>query len=290
MKKVLSFDIGGTFIKYAVVDKVDGITSEAKFKSPDSYEELIKKIAEIYTEKNSEVDNVICISCPSTYKDGKIIGSSFLQYIIGKDLVGDLEHYTGTKCYIENDGNCAALGEYYFGEHKASNLATIVIGSGVGGGVIINDKLLRGHNQVGGELGFPLFNNILGDTKPYNIFGSVTGMGNFIRRAVEIDQTITCAEDVFDSTDKKFDALKNEECQIIAMQILNLQYIIDPEVIVLGGAISQHKKFIEEVKIQLNEYYKKLPYHDTKSNVYACTHGNKSNILGATVEYWRDNE
>lgn len=290
MSKVLSFDIGGTFIKYAVVDKNDGITLESKFKSPETYDQLIIEITKIYEAQKHQVDKAICISCPSTYKDGKIIGSSFLQYIIGKDLVGDIEGATKTKCYIENDGNCAVLGEYYFGKHSVPNLATIVIGSGVGGGIIINGQLLRGHNQVGGELGFPLFNNILGETKPYNIFGSVTGMGNFISRAVKIDNAITSAEDVFDSENQKFDQLKIEECQIIAMQILNLQYIVDPEVVVLGGAISQHPKFIDGVKRQLNEYYKQLPYHDTKSNVYACTHGNKSNILGATVEYWRDNE
>lgn len=290
MSKVLSFDIGGTFIKYAIVEKNDGIIFEEKFKSPATYEDLIKQITNIYADNKGEADNAICISCPSTYKDGKIIGSSFLQYIIGKDLVGDIETNTNTKCYIENDGNCAALGEYYFGVHKASNLATIVIGSGVGGGIIINDKLHRGHNQVGGELGFPLFNNELGESKPYNIFGSVTGMGNFIRRAIEIDKSISSAEDIFDSNNKQLEDIKIEECQIIAMQIMNLQYIIDPEVIVIGGAISQHTKFIEGIKEQLNKYYNKLPYHDTKSNVYACTHGNKSNILGATVEYWRDNE
>lgn len=290
MNKVLSFDIGGTFIKYAIVDKCDGIIKENKFKSPSTYEQLISEITNIYFENKNNVDSSICISCPSTYKDGKIIGSSFLEYIIGTNLVGDIENATNTKCYIENDGNCAALGEYYFGKHKASNLAAIVIGSGVGGGVIINDQLLLGHNQVGGELGFALFNNNLGDTKPYNIFGSVTGMGNFIERASKIDNSITCAEDVFDSESPKFQTLKDEECQIIAMQILNLQYIIDPEIIVLGGAISQHPKFIEGVKAKLNEYYKKLPYHNTKSNVYASTHGNKSNILGATVKYWREHE
>lgn len=290
MRRVLAFDIGGTNIKYAIVDKVSGIIESDLFSSPDTYEQLIGKISEIYDHYQNQVECAICISCPSVYKDGKIVGSSFLKYIIGKDIVSDITTKTQCKCYIENDGNCAVLGEYYFGTHNYPNMAALVIGSGVGGGLIINDQLLVGANMVAGELGFPLFNNDLGTTKPYRIVGSTLGMGNFIKRAQAIDSTIINAEQVMNSEDDKFNDLIANECQIIAMQILNLQYIVDPDVFVIGGAISASDRFINEIKNQLSKYYQLLPYHDTHAKVYPCTHGNHSNILGATVKYWRENE
>ncbi|WOO88155.1 ROK family protein [Mollicutes bacterium LVI A0039] len=290
MNKILAFDIGGTNLKYGLVSKAGQVSDNGKVTSPESYDQLLKLMASIYEQHKQNVVPALAISCPSVYKGGKVVGSSYLSYIIGKDIIGDLQSITGVKCYIENDGNCSALGEYYFGGNNVSSLAAIVIGSGVGGGVIINDQLLKGANLVAGELGFPLFNYQLGDEKPYNLFGSVTGMTNFIHEAKKIDPNVPDAEYVFDSEEPKFEALKQKETDIIAMQIINLQYIVDPELIIIGGAISKNQKFMNRIKDSLNRYYEKLPYHDTKSNVKASSFANENNLLGSTVAYWRENE
>lgn len=289
MKSVLALDIGGTNIKYATVTNNGQILSSGKIKSPDNYSQLLSEIERIYLQFNN-IEDVVCISCPSVYKEGKLRGSSFLSYIIEKDIVGDIEAKLNVKCYIENDGNCSVLGEYYFGEHSSKNLAAIVIGSGIGGGIIINDQLLIGANSVGGELGFSLIDVNLGEIKPYSIFGSRAGMSNFIAEAQKIDRSVVCAEEVFESNDQRFNQLVNLEAKTVAMQIINLQYIVDPQNIVIGGAISQNEVFLEKVKLQLNNYYEVLNYHTTRSNVYSSTHGNIGNLLGATVKYWRENE
>lgn len=279
-KNVLAIDIGGTNIKYGIVTKEFSIINHNQVKSPDSYEKLLELLANIYDQYKGKVINKIGISCPAKYDGKKIIGTSYLRYIVGKDIPRDLEKKIGCDVYIENDGNCAILGEYLISNGKLKSIAAFVIGSGIGGGIIIDGNLLRGANGIGGELGLVLPNVVVTKKTKKKTFGANAGMTSFIKAAKEKNPNIETGFDIFNNKQQMRHVIK-KECKYIAMQAINLQCIIDPEQIYIGGAISSNTEFIEMINNEIIEYGKKLPIHSILPNVLPLTKGNDSTLLGA---------
>lgn len=280
---ILCFDFGGTNIKFGLIE--DGkIISSDRFKSPSNYKDLIEAVGEVYSQYKDRIDPYICISSPANYDGKKMIGSSFLSYIIGEDIVGDITIITDAKCFIENDGNCTILGEYYYGKHSdVKSMVTITIGSGIGGGIIVDGNVIKGSHHVGGEIGFALFANELSEERPYPLFGSRAGISRLVEQGKRLDERVDSGEYIYDSRDPLFDDLKRIQGRTIAQQIINLQYIIDPDIILIGGNISKNINFMNNIKNELNYFYSHLPYHTTHAIIDSATFYNESNLIGAST-------
>lgn len=154
---LIAIDIGGTTIKIAT-----WINQKLKMAftidTPDNldtfYEELTDAVNEI--KANHNIDGV-AISSPGAVNKatGVIEGASALPYIHNFKIVPELEKRFGLPVSIENDANCAALAEIADGAAKGcSSMAFLVIGTGVGGSIIINNQIWHGAHLYGGEFGF----------------------------------------------------------------------------------------------------------------------------------------
>lgn len=279
-ENILAIDIGGTNIKYGIVTDDYEIINRGQVPSPKTYEQLLELLSNIYSQYQDEVSNKIGISCPAKYDGEKIFGTSYLKYIIGKDIPTDLSAKTNSKVYIENDGNCAILGEYLVSEEKYSSMAVFVIGSGIGGGIIIDGNLVKGANGIGGELGLVLPDVVVTKNTKKKTFGSNAGMSSFIKAAQLKNCNVKNGFDIYNNKKELYYVIK-KECRYIAMQAINLQYIIDPEQIYIGGAISSNNEFIETINREILNYGKNLPIHFVLPRVIPLTRGNDSNLLGA---------
>lgn len=279
-KNILSIDIGGTEIKYGLVTSDLRIVNKGSTKSPQSYDKLIDLICKLYYRFEFEIEPKIGISCPAKYDGKKIFGTSYLRYIIGKDIPSDLKNILNCDVYIENDGNCAILGEYMITQGKYKSIAAFVIGSGIGGGIIIDGKLVRGYNGIGGELGLVLPNVVITKNTKKKTFGSNAGMNSFIKNAQKKNSNISSGYDIYREKKAMRYILKNEY-RYIAMQAINLQYIIDPERIYIGGGISSNLEFIAGINKEIENYGKNLPNHFILPKVAPLSLGNESNLLGA---------
>ena len=157
--KVMVFDVGGTGIKYSVMDEQLNRADTGSTPTPaDSQEHFLNTLREIYLPHKDEVDG-IALSLPGFIdaEQGVVKGGGALSlaYNVGTPVGPRLAEACGCRVWIENDGKAAAIAELERGALKGCrNAAVFVIGTGVGGGLIIDGKLVRGRDCTAGEYSF----------------------------------------------------------------------------------------------------------------------------------------
>src|SRR4051812_3832336 len=147
-KMYLVIDIGGTFIKYALMSQAGSIIEKRKKRTPTTnLSEFTEMLFSIIEEHNVKELNGIASSCPGTIdvNKGTIYHGGLLPFLHEVHLVKIIKEQYGIEVTIENDAKCAALAELWLGSVKEANDSVVlVLGSGFGGGIIIDGKLHRG--------------------------------------------------------------------------------------------------------------------------------------------------
>ncbi|MDR2884047.1 MAG: ROK family protein [Deferribacteraceae bacterium] len=141
--KHLAIDIGGSFVKSGIINGSELVKDRLVVKTPESYEKLIAYIAEI---SNRAAADSVCLAIPGVYDkvNDRMLFSPNLAYLTDKSIKTDLAA-SGVSVLIENDANLATLGEYMYGyETPPDTMILLTLGTGVGGGIIQNGKLLTG--------------------------------------------------------------------------------------------------------------------------------------------------
>ncbi|MDD3237208.1 MAG: ROK family protein [Candidatus Gastranaerophilales bacterium] len=154
MKKVLGIDVGGTKICYAVFDE-NGceISKINKIQTPKTTPEIIAVFKQVIQEHESDIDAVAFATAGAINLENTRVASSTPNLPEGYPDI-EFEKLTKKPVYVENDANAAAYAEYKIGAAKGDeNTITITLGTGIGGGIIINGNLLRGKSGRGGEVG-----------------------------------------------------------------------------------------------------------------------------------------
>ena len=198
---ILAIDIGGTMIKYGLVSSDGEILSTDKIETEaeKGLENILNKIDNIF--KRYKENNPVGIAVSGTGQIngmiGKVIGGNpIIPNWIGANLVKILEEKYNLPAILENDVNCVALGEKWIGAGK--NLSTFIcltIGTGIGGGVILNNQLFRGENFVAGEFG-----HILIKKGEFEQFASTTAL---IRLVKERTGKTLNGKEIFDLEKKR---------------------------------------------------------------------------------------
>ena len=155
----LGVDMGGTLIKIAIVDDKANVLEEAVVNtditaSPKSVIENITEVFKKFKHYNKVKTIGIGIAGDIDFKQGIVRMSPNLPKWNKVQLKKDIEKITGKKVFVDNDANTAAIGAYWLDiKTKADNMICVTLGTGVGGGIIINKKLFRGNSGTAGEIG-----------------------------------------------------------------------------------------------------------------------------------------
>jgi predicted NBD/HSP70 family sugar kinase len=289
----LVIDIGGTFIKFALMNREGKVLKKGKKTSPSiELSDFLRLIYSIIEDQNLIEVKGIAISCPGTIdiKSGTIYHGGNLPYLHQVNLVNIIQERFGIDVTIENDAKCAALAELWLGSVKGrKNAVILVLGSGVGGGIIIDGKLYRGTNLSAGEVSF-VMSNVNGQTKQGEFVGSQSSATNMVARIAELKKLDKRkdGEAVFEfikENDQESKAIFDEYCIHLGTLILNLQYILDPEIFAIGGGISAQPIVLQRIKWAINELEKNNPIHYINPNVVTCTFGNDANLYGALYHF-----
>ena len=297
MRKVLTIDVGGTFVKYAVVAVVEGTCSlkmVAKDKIPTpkkNREEFLVKLAEIF-KAHSYVEG-IGVSMPGLIDTckGVCISSGALDFCNGHCIAEELQNICEVPVTVENDANCAALAEIKSGSLvDVKDAFVLVFGTAIGGALIHNKELYRGAHFCAGEVSF-MSKNISAVMGEENFCGLEFGALGFQKSCAKLlgkpPEEVT-GEMIFDLIDANnadmLDAL-HKYAHGVAMMIFNLQVIFDPERFALGGGISERQSFIDAVQYELGELYKNVPDYLPRPEVVACKYHNDANLFGALYRY-----
>lgn len=281
---LLTIDVGGTSIKYALFRK-GALSQKGSFPTPTSltaYYEVLTELVKNY-EQLYQITGV-AISSPGAVNKttGAIEGASALPYIHHFDIRGELEARFVLPVSMENDANCAALAELKFGAAKGiKDVIFMVLGTGVGGAIVIDGKIRHGQHLFGGELGFMLMD----DTHSFSELGTAIGMVNRYKARTGKDLT---GEAIFNLAHAG-EEIAQEEMTVflfnVAKGIFNLAYAFDPECIVIGGGVSQAEWLIPELEKELQKMLNKFRIAPFLPVIKACQYRNDANLVGAAVDF-----
>jgi predicted NBD/HSP70 family sugar kinase len=281
---LLTIDVGGTSIKYALFRK-GALSQKGSFPTPTSltaYYEVLTELVKNY-EQLYQITGV-AISSPGAVNKttGAIEGASALPYIHHFDIRGELEARFVLPVSMENDANCAALAELKFGAAKGiKDVIFMVLGTGVGGAIVIDGKIRHGQHLFGGELGFMLMD----DTHSFSELGTTIGMANRYKARTGKDLT---GEAIFNLAHAG-EEIAQEEMTVflfnVAKGIFNLAYAFDPECIVIGGGVSQAEWLIPELEKELQKMLNKFRIAPFLPVIKACQYRNDANLVGAAVDF-----
>lgn len=282
---ILSFDIGGSSVKYAVIEKTGKILAKGKKTTPQEKEEffrLIENVAASY--RRAYTIEGAGFSFPGAVDDvsGVIGGSSALPYIHDFPIRQELERRLSLSAALENDANCAALGESWLGVGKEhEDLVFLVIGTGIGGAVVKGKRIHHGKHLHGGEFGYMVSDTshrILSDMGSTRILAERVADAKGLPREEMDGRKAFALADAGDA-----DALQAVSAmyEALAMAIYNLQYAIDPEIFVLGGAVSERPGFAEEIGKRVDIILKDVGVARIRPIIRPAQFGNDANLLGA---------
>lgn len=250
----LVFDIGGSSNKYALIEN-DKIVEKFSSKQERSMDDLLKFFEDKINSfaKNHKLDG-IGFSSPGTVDSstGNIYGKSAVEFITEYNFALEIKNKFNLPVAIENDANCAALAEIFYGKVDKNYLAFLIIGSGIGGAITKNGKIIKGKSLEAGEFGYMLLKNEEGN---FDNFSKLATLPNIRRKMIKkygIDESTYL---IFDKYMQKKEPHFTEVDQMftyLAMGIYNIFYTVNPEIIYLGGAISSDERFVREIKNKLN--------------------------------------
>lgn len=289
----VAIDVGGTKIKHALLNESGKILESGSHPTAkDSVDEFVETIGFIVDEykKNRHIEGLAvslpCVVDPNTMKT---IGTSAVSYLLNNDVYSLLKNRTNLDVVMENDGNCAGIAEGYIGAAKdTSYYAVMVIGSGIGGSVIINKSIIYGKNLHCGEFGMGIINDPLRDPIGDGI-SDLCATASLIRdvaNSLGIPEDEIDGKEIFRLADSGNEIVLRELDKFykyIATVVFNIQSFLDPEKILLGGGISENKRFIDGVNNALLKF--KQFYDGFEVTVEPCKFYNQANLLGAFFNF-----
>lgn len=299
MNKYISIDTGGTFIKHGLIREDGKILERGKVPTPQTslpdYLDAVKNICRSYEEFCPEP--VLSMSLPGTVdrKTGTIRGQSSLFYIHNVPFRQLAEEATGMKIMMENDANCAALGETWLGCAKElSSAAFLIFGTGLGGALCLEGKLIRGYHLAAGEFS-DFISGFDGESMRFRNVDTVISTRKAAAKISEITgirEKDLNGEIIFSRAADKiqpYAEAANRICLETAVLAFNIQHVFDPEAIILGGGMSAQDLWYSQTNRYLNEIYSRAesfaPVNLLKSEI-----GNNANLLGALKNTLNDRE
>lgn len=308
----IGIDLGGTNIATAVVNDEYKIIGRGTLptNTPRDAFEIAKDMAktvemaceDAHVDK-SEIDWIGIGSPGCVNSESGIIEYANNLGFNNVPMISYIEQLTGIKTYMENDANAAAYGEFLAGAGKdVSNFITITLGTGVGAGIIINDRIFSGANFFGAELGHTVISIdgascSCGRNGCWEAYASATALINQTIAAMQRDRASKMWEiaptldevngktafDGWRMGDKTATAVVEKYIEYVACGIVNVINTFQPELICIGGGISKEKDNIITPIRAYVEKYRYTKYAKKQTQIMVAQLGNDAGIIGAAM-------
>ncbi|WP_338983894.1 ROK family protein [Spiroplasma endosymbiont of Othius punctulatus] len=282
----LCFDLGGTSTKVAFFKNEKIVKKETiEYNQSGNIEskELLKKLVEYIESINDfEMIDNICISSSGLVdsETGNIGGLSAIKNLSKINFINEFKKRFKKPVYIENDGKCATLAEITQGNGVGSkNLFILVLGTGIGGGIVIDGKIHKGSNLIAGDVGYFFQHNYNGK---YTNLSEVAGMYFLTNKYEQISNTSKSGKEIYDCylIDKVAKEIIDKQILNLARAILNVSFTIDVDKVLIGGAISANELFLKLLNKKVSELYAGSGMIQN-FKIDKCKFLNDSNLIGA---------
>lgn len=289
--KIVGIDIGGTMIKYGLLSLEGQIleSGEVATEASKGVEVLFGKLCDIVEKYSHEEIGGIAVSGTGQIDGsiGKVIGGNeIIPGWIGTNLVEKLEKKFNLPAVLENDVNCAALGEKWLGAGKGQdNFVCLTIGTGIGGGIVLNRDIFRGDTCVAGEFGHIQVVKdgvqcLCGKKGCYERYASATALLRMAKERTGLDLN---GKEIFDrekAGEPVFVQLIKDWVDYFTDGLSTIIYIFNPPLAVIGGGVTKQgdyllNKISESLENKLGINYKK------NLCIKFAELGNNAGMLGA---------
>jgi glucokinase len=303
MKQAIAIDIGGTNIKYALVDQNGSIHFESlkPVKSEDDQlsilillKKIIREVLEFAGANQIEIMG-IGIGVPSVVDNGVVLFANNLTELNNINVAAIIKEEFGLPVFVDNDANLMGLGEVKFGgAGNISDAVFLTVGTGIGGALILNGQLYGGYRNRGTELGFIIVDtNKSPDT--CGMDGSLEAMASVTALINDYKKLLTESNHYFDGTiDGKYIITRylekephaitamNKHFYFMAVGIASLINIFAPQKVIIGGGISEAGDFYCE---NIRALVSKMAMKETSefTRIELASLGNKAGFLGAAA-------
>lgn len=287
MKQYICIDIGGTAIKYGVVQsgEIPEIIRTDSCKTPENGTKILQKVFDIIEalKRNCGQTEAVCISSAGIVnsEEGCILEANddLIPGYTGTKIADRVKEKFGTPCFVENDVNCAAMAEYYAGAAKGyHSMLMLTIGTGIGGAFIAGGKLLKGHTYSACEVGYMnmeegTFEEIAATSalvartakRLHKTADEISGKWIFEQAQ---DGNEVCIEEI------------DRMCDILAKGISNICYVLNPEIVLLGGGISAQTDWLKpRIEMGMEKYL--IPVIRKKTKLDFAKFKNQAGMIGA---------
>ncbi|MFM4749441.1 ROK family protein [Aeromonas veronii] len=293
---LIGLDIGGTKIEGVLMNPELEILRRLRVDTPKTgYHDFLSQVQAVIEELSQlqEIKSIGVGCCGSVDSRTGLMQGANIGYLNGNPFLQDLQNEYSVPVAVSNDANCLAISEFKSGAAKeavASCLA-VIIGTGVGGGIIANGMVIEGINGLGGEIGhnpLPGFNPDI-DGAPVKCYcGSMNCIESFcsgtgFERTWSEKYPAMKAKEIFEGAeqgDKR--AIDHIElyCDQLARVIASLVNVIDPEIVVLGGGMSNQESIYPIIN-------KRIGYYTFRKgvifSVVQAINGDSSGVIGAAI-------
>lgn len=288
--RILAFDIGGTFIKYALCN--DNFELTEKNKIPTNANQggqvIIQRIIDII-ESYENIDRVAISTAGQVDSEHGVVvySTDNIPYYTGMMVKSLIENKTGIPTFVENDVNAAALGEAHFGAAKGeSDFICLTLGTGVGGAIFLNNKLYKGSASAAGEIGHMVIHAggrqcTCGGEGCFECYASANAL---IKAVNKISDEPLDAFQIFQKENMQRPEIRSEIdkwIDEIIIGLMNLIYIFNPPLIVIGGGIMNEDYIIELIDRKI---YSRLMKSFKNVRIERSQKGNDSALLGVAYE------
>lgn len=288
--KIITFDIGGTNIKYAICNEKFELTEKHSIPTEASKggQYIINKVLQII-ETYDNIDRVAISTAGQVDSENGIVvySTNNIPYYTGMMVKKMIETKTGIPTFVENDVNAAAIGEAKFGAAKGySDFICLTFGTGIGGAVYLNDKLYKGAHSSAGEFGHIIVHAggrpcTCGGEGCYEQYASAKALTQTVEKATgeKLNGFEIFSKENFENPEIRhiIDIWIDE----IILGLKSIIYTFDPQLIVLGGGIMREEYIIELIDRKI---YKELMDNYRKVKIVNSDLGNDAGMLGAAFE------
>lgn len=283
-RKALALDVGGTKIYHTIIDENGKICAEIeKHSTPKDLDELINLFKSIFAKYENEVDAIAIATAGAVNNENNKVISSTANLVKGYNTI-NFQSFTKKKVFIENDANSAAWAEHVLGAAKGCAYSIMVtFGTGVGGGIILDNKLYKGKSGGAGEMHFKIFADnrrkcTCGAWDCFEAYASGTGLKITAEEMLN-DKSVTTYDVIHGM--KQGDAKMKEVFDAWQWHILaglaGLANLFDPDCIVLSGSMAE---FVDTDYLE-KEINAQIVTAPTK--VHKATTGNHAGMIGVAL-------
>ena len=299
----IGIDIGGTTIKGGLIDNKGSIIHKKtlptlQWRVPMEIIKDVAKIINILSDKADGDIQVVGVGVPGVISQTNDFIEKCANINLEKvPLKEKLEDLTNQTIFVDNDANVAAIAEYEVGALKKYNSGILLtLGTGIGGGIIVKDQVIRGFHGAGAEVGHMVVGNNFytcncGRNGCLETFSSATGINKYAKKLLNESNDKSNLRS-YDSLSAKivFDEAKNGDklalkvvdrmSHYLAIGIVNLINLLDPQGIAIGGGVSHAGDFLIK---KINKHIEQQLYSDHLdiAEIILAKLGNDAGIIGA---------